>query len=399
MEPARDLLADVVALRRDIHLHPELGLDLPRTQSAVLDALTGLGLEVRTGTALSSVVADLVGDADGPTILLRGDMDALPMPEDTGLAFTSTVDNTMHACGHDAHTAMLVGAARLLSGRRGSLAGRIRFMFQPGEEGDGGAVHMIDEGVLDGVDAAFALHVAPNLWSGMVAYRPGPTMASADVIRLRVTGRGGHASTPHWACDPIPAASEIVLALQSMITRTVDAFDPAVLTVTQIRAGTTSNVIPETAELLGTLRAVSERTRHAVWARIATVAEGVAAAHGCTVEVDVEQGYPVTVNDSGFADFAAGVARDALGPGKVVEMPAPVMGAEDFSYVLGRVPGAMVFLGVCPPGHDDPFSAPACHSNRMVLHEDAMAAGVALHAAIATTFLQRGGTVPSPPVL
>jgi hippurate hydrolase len=336
-------------------------------------------------------VADLDGGLDGPTILLRGDMDALPMPEDTGLPYASTVEGTMHACGHDAHTAMLVGAARLLAARRAELPGRVRFMFQPGEEGDGGAVHMIDEGVLDGVDGAFALHVAPNLWSGMVAYRPGPAMASADVVEISVTGRGGHASTPHWANDPVPVAAEIVLALQAMVTRTVDAFDPAVLTITQLSSGTTNNVIPESAQLTGTLRAVSERTRHAVWERIRRVVDGVAAAHDCTAELAVLEGYPVTVNDPRFARFAADVAASTVGAGKVVEMPAPVMGAEDFSYVLQRVPGAMVFLGVCPPEHADPFTAPACHSNRMVLHEDAMAAGIALHAAVATTFLERGG--------
>lgn len=391
LDPAGDLLPDVVELRRTLHRHPELGLDLPRTQAAVLESLDGLGLQVRTGSALSSVVADLEGTSPGPTILLRGDMDALPMPEDTGLDFASGVDNTMHACGHDAHTAMLVGAARLLAGRRDTLAGRVRFMFQPGEEGDGGAVHMIDEGVLDGVDAAFAIHVAPNLWSGSVAYRPGPVMASADVIRITVTGRGGHASTPHWATDPVPVACETVLALQSMITRTVDAFDPAVLTVSMLRAGTTDNVIPESAQLTGTLRAVSEKTRTEVWERISTVADGIAAAHGCTARVHIKQGYGVTVNDAGFAAFAAEVAGDTLGRDKVIKMPSPVMGAEDFSYVLRRVPGAMVFLGVCPPEHPNPLVAPACHSNRMVLHEDAMAAGVALHASVAATYLARGG--------
>ena len=391
LDPAGDLLPDVVELRRTLHRHPELGLDLPRTQAAVLESLDGLGLQVRTGSALSSVVADLEGGSPGPTILLRGDMDALPMPEDTGLDFASGVDNTMHACGHDAHTAMLVGAARLLAARRDTLAGRVRFMFQPGEEGDGGAVHMIDEGVLDGVDAAFAIHVAPNLWSGSVAYRPGPVMASADVIRITVTGRGGHASTPHWATDPVPVACETVLALQSMITRTVDAFDPAVLTVSMLRAGTTDNVIPESAQLTGTLRAVSEKTRTEVWERISTVADGIAAAHGCTAEVHIKQGYGVTVNDAGFAAFAAEVAGDTLGRDKVIKMPSPVMGAEDFSYVLRKVPGAMVFLGVCPPEHPNPLVAPACHSNRMILHEDAMAAGVALHASVAATYLARGG--------
>ncbi len=389
--PARALLPEVVDLRRDLHVHPEIGLDLPRTQAAVLDALDGLGLEISVGERLSSVVADLQGGRPGPTILLRGDMDALPMTEDTGLDFASSTGDTMHACGHDAHTAMLVGAARLLAARREDLPGRVRFMFQPGEEGSGGAALMIDDGVLDGVDGAFAIHVAPNVPAGIVAWKPGPALASADELEIVVTGRGGHASTPQWATDPVPTACELVLALQSMVTRTVDVFDPAVLTIAQVTAGTTHNVIPETARLYGTLRAVSERTRRAVWERIRTVADGIAAAHGCTATVEITQGYPVTVNDGAFVRFVAEVADGALGGGRAYEMPAPVMGAEDFSYVLQQVPGAMVFLGVCPPEHPNPFAAPACHSNRMVLHEDVMADGIALHAAVATTFLERGG--------
>jgi amidohydrolase len=388
---ARELLPELVGLRRALHRHPELGLDLPLTQAAVLSALDDLGLEVRTGEGLSSIVADLEGGRPGPTILLRGDMDALPMPEDTGLEFASEVDGAMHACGHDAHTAMLVGAARLLAASRDELAGNVRFMFQPGEEGDGGAELMIDQGVLHGVDAAFALHVAPNVPAGIVAWKPGPAMASADVIEITVTGRGGHASTPHWAADPVPVACEIVIALQTMLTRTVDVFDPAVVTIAKIRAGTTDNVIPETAHLTGTMRAVSEATRHAMWERIGRVADGVAAAHDCTAELAVHQGYPVTVNDRAFAAFAAGVVDDRLGAGRSYEMATPVMGAEDFSYVLQRVPGAMLFLGVCPPDDPDPFSAPACHSNRMVLHEDVMADGVALHAGVAAAFLDRDG--------
>ena len=385
---AAGLLDDTVALRRRIHEHPELGLDLPRTQAAVLEELDGLGLEVRTGEALSSIVADL--DAgDGPTVLLRGDMDALPMSEDTGLDFASTEPGRMHACGHDAHTAMLVGAARLLTSRRDALRGRVRFMFQPGEEGPGGAPHMISEGVLDGVDAAFALHVAPNAPSGIVVQRSGPVMASSDIFEIVVTGRGGHASTPHWAVDPVPVACEIVLALQSMVTRSVNVFDPTVVTVGRVRAGTTDNVIPESAELVGTVRAVSEATRHLVWERIATVADGIAAAHGCTATVRIDEGYPVTANDAGFTELAAGAARTVVGDARVVELPTPVMGAEDFSYVLQRVPGAMFFLGVCPPEHPDPLAAPACHSNRMVLHEDALAVGISVHAAVAAAALEQ----------
>jgi len=394
---AKDLLPGVVELRRTLHRHPELGLELPLTQAAVVDALADLGLQVSLGDGLSSVVADLEGGLPGRTILLRGDMDALPMPEDTGLEFASEIDDTMHACGHDAHTAMLVGAARLLSAGRERLPGRVRFMFQPGEEGSGGAALMIDQGVLDGVDAAFAMHVAPNVPTGIVAWKQGPAMASADVIQVTVTGRGGHASTPHWAADPVPVACEIVLALQTMVTRTVDVFDPAVLTIAKIRAGTADNVIPEHAVLTGTLRAVSEATRRAVWERIGTVADGIAAAHGCRATLEIVEGYPVTVNDPAFARFAASVVDDTFGPRHAFEMPSPVMGAEDFSYVLAQVPGAMLFLGVCPPEHPTPGTAPACHSNRMVLNEAAMADGIALHAAVATTYLERAGdlTVPA----
>ncbi|MBS1839148.1 MAG: amidohydrolase [Actinobacteria bacterium] len=394
LDGARGFLGEVIELRRELHLHPELGTDLPRTQAAVLAALDGLGLEITTGTALTSVVADLRGGAgDGPTILLRGDMDALPMPEDTGLPFASTVDNTMHACGHDAHTAMLVGAARMLSEQRDSLAGRVRFMFQPGEEGDGGAVDMIDEGVLDGVDAAFALHVAPNMFSDFVVHRAGAAMASADELEIVVTGRGGHASTPHWATDPIPVACEIVGALQSMVTRTVNVFDPAVLTIAKVQAGTTTNVIPESATIAGTLRAVSESTRHAVWGRIRQVVDGIAAAHGCSATVQIDEGYPVTVNHPGFTAWATDAVEDVVGADRVVEMPSPIMGAEDFSYVLQKVPGAMFFLGVCPPEHPNPFEAPACHSNRMVLNEEAMATGIAVHVGVATAYLAAGGRI------
>ncbi len=388
---AGDVLASMVELRRTIHRQPELGLDLPLTQRAVMAALDGLGLRVDVGKGLSSVIAELDTGRPGPTILLRGDMDALPMPEDTGLDFASEVENRMHACGHDAHTAMLVGAAQLLVAAQADLSGRVRFMFQPGEEGDGGAALMIDQDVLEGVDAAFALHVAPNVPAGIVGWKPGAAMASADVFNITITGRGGHASTPHWALDPVPVACEVVLALQTMVTRTVDVFDPAVVTVAKIDSGTTDNVIPESATLRGTIRAVSERTREAVHERIRTVAEGVAAAHGCSAEVGIVKGYPVTVNDPGFAAFAASVVDQTFGPGHSYKMETPVMGAEDFSYVLQKVPGAMLFLGVCPPENPDPFNAPSCHSNRMVLHEPSMADGAALHAAVAMTFLQRNG--------
>ena len=392
MADADQLLSDAVSLRREIHRRPELGLELPRTQELVLDALDGLDLSVTTGEAVSSVVADM-GNSDGPVVLLRGDMDALPMPEDTGLEYASAIDGCMHACGHDAHVAMLVGAAKLLHKRRAELPGTVRFMFQPGEEGFHGARYMIDEGVLEGartngraVDAAFALHVSPNLPSGSIWTRGGALMASADVVQITVTGRGGHASTPYLANDPMPVAAEIVQALQVMVTRRINTFDPAVVTITKIRAGTTNNVIPETVKMEGTLRAVSEHSRaHAVEAMHRLVA-GIASAHDMTAELHVEPGYPVTVNHEDEATFALRVAGELLGPDRAGSMPAPVMGAEDFSYLLQRRPGAMSFLGVCPPGQH-PARAHACHSNRMVLDEEAMRAGIAIYAALALEYL------------
>jgi hippurate hydrolase len=382
---AQSLLPAAIRLRRDIHAHPELGLELPRTQGAVLSAIEGLGLSVTSGRALSSVVAVLDSGRPGPTVLLRGDMDALPMPEDTGLDFASTNAGATHACGHDSHVAMLVGAASLLRAHVDQLKGRVVFMFQPGEEGEHGARFMIDEGVLDiagRVDLAFAIHQSPNIPSGMIATKGGTLLASADEIFIDVVGRGGHASMPYLTLDPIPVACEIVLAIQSMITRKVDVFDPAVVTIAHVSAGTTSNVIPEVASIHGTVRAISAQTRQLVHDELARLVGGIAAAHAMTAELRIELGFPVTVNDAATADWTRAVSSRLLGEDKVVEMASPVMGAEDFSYVLENVPGTMVFLGTCPDG--TPFtSAAPNHSNRMILDESAMATGIALHAAIA----------------
>ncbi|MDZ4825080.1 MAG: M20 family metallopeptidase [Actinomycetota bacterium] len=385
-------LPDVVALRRRIHAHPELGLTLPRTQTAVLEALDDLDLDIRTGTELSSVVADLHGGNAGPTVLLRADMDALPMPEDTGLDFASDVEGAMHACGHDAHTAMLAGAARVLAARRADIAGTVRFAFQPGEEGFAGAVSMVNEGVLDRphVDAAFALHVSPNLPSGSVWSRPGALMASADSFEITITGKGGHASTPFLANDPMPVAAELVQALQVFATRRINTFDPVVITIAKIRAGTTSNVIPESVRMEGTLRAVSDAGRRLALAGIERLVSGIPVAHEMQGEVKINAGYPVTVNNDDAAHFLLRVARDVLGSSQAGLMPTPVMGAEDFSYMLRERPGAMAFLGVCPPGVA-PARAHSCHSNRMTIDENAMRAGVAVYSALALRFLAEGG--------
>ena len=372
---AQSLLPAAIRLRRDIHAHPELGLELPRTQGAVLSALEGLGLSITSGRALSSVVAVLDSGRPGPTVLLRGDMDALP----------STNAGATHACGHDSHVAMLAGAASLLRAHVDELKGRVVFMFQPGEEGEHGARFMIDEGILDiagRVDLAFAIHQSPYIPSGMSATKGGTLLASADEIFIDVVGRGGHASMPYLTLDPIPVACEIVLAIQSMITRKVDVFDPAVVTIAHVTAGTTSNVIPEVASIHGTVRAISAQTRQLVHDELARLVGGIAAAHAMTAELRIELGFPVTVNDAATADWTRAVSSRLLGEDKVGEMASPVMGAEDFSYVLENVPGTMVFLGTCPDG--TPFtSAAPNHSNRMILDESAMATGIALHAAIA----------------
>jgi len=390
LDEARDLYDDAVGLRRTLHRAPEIGLHLPRTQATVLDAIGGLGLDVRTGESLSSVVAVLDGARPGPTVLLRGDMDALPLHEDTDLEFASGTEDAMHACGHDTHVAMLAGAARLLARRREEIAGRVLFMFQPGEEGCHGAKHMLEEGLLEAAGepptGAFALHISPMFASGTINLRGGPQLASSDLLRITVRGRGGHASMPHGANDPIPVACQIVNALQTLVTRRTSVFEPVVITIAHISAGTTSNIIPETAFLEGTLRTLSGQVRSAVRGHIRRLAEGIAAAHEMTADVDMEVGYPVTMNDGQFAGFAHDVAAELLGDAGVAEMDTPIMGAEDFSYVLERVPGAMAFLGACPPGVAPEEAAPN-HSNRAIFDEPAMVNGVATYAAVALRHL------------
>ena len=392
LDGAKALLPDAVTLRRRVHETPELGLFLPETVKAVREALGGLDVTIEEGPSSSGLMVTLKGPSQGRTIVLRGDMDALPMPEDTDVPFKSRVPNAMHACGHDSHTAMLAMAARLLHDRRDRLSGTVKFMFQPGEEGHFGAVKMIEDGLLDRhpkPDGAFALHITPNIPSGVFASRPGPFMASTDTIEITVWGKGGHASAPHHALDPLPIACEIVLALQSMVTRRINAFEPEVLTIAKIEGGTTSNVIPETVKMLGTLRSVSENARKAAKEAIPRIATNIAKAHGAWAEVTLTEGYAVTVNDGRMVDIARDAAREMLGDAGFMPMPSAVMGAEDWSYVLQKIPGCMTFLGVAPPGCDFHTAAP-CHSNRMMLDEDAMANGIALYAAVAERFLDRG---------
>ncbi len=394
---ALEVLSDAVDLRRRIHRWPELGLDLPRTQQAVVDELVGIPVDVVVGSRISSVVATLEGSAPGPTILLRADMDALAQHEATGLDFASERDGIMHACGHDAHIAMLVGAARLLARHRGDLAGTVRFMFQPGEEGHHGAKVMLEEGVLDAppVGAAFAIHSLPTSLSGHVGCLPGPFLASSDTLRITMRGRGGHACAPEQSLDPVPAACEAVLALQSFVARRVDPADPAVLSITRLDAGTGDGVIPDSVTMEGTVRALSATARAAMLRGVRRVLEGVASAHELVADVVVEEGYPPLVNDTDFTRWVIDVARDVIGERFVHVWDRPVMSSDDFAYLLARVPGAMVALGSLPPGVEQ--GAPN-HSGAMMIDEAAMATGIALHAGVALSYLQADNDLAAGPV-
>jgi amidohydrolase len=390
---AESMRDDLVALRRELHESPEIGLHLPRTQQRILDTLTGLPLEITLGNALSSVVAVLRGGRPGPTVLLRGDMDALPVQELTGLAYASKVPGAMHACGHDLHMACLVGAARLLSDVRDDLPGNVIFMFQPGEEGPGGAEPMLAEVLLEAAggttDAAYTLHVLSSTDRfGLITTRRGPFMAASDKLGVLVRGAGGHGSAPHRAKDPIPAACEMVTALETYVTRAFDIFDPVVVTVGQFHAGTVDNVIPADAMFEATVRSFSKQSRDQLSVELERVVRGIAAAHGLEVDVEYEWGYPITFNDDGEALFAAQVAVDTFGADRFEWLPNPSAGSEDMAYVLDRVPGAYLNLGACPPDLD-PDTAPNNHSPYAQFDDAVVPDGAALLASLAAARLNR----------
>ena len=391
-------LADTIALRRAIHADPEVGLHCPRTTEKAKAALAGLPLEIREGPSTTGFVAILRGGrsdggagSNGRTVLLRGDMDALPLTEETGLPFASRNPGAMHACGHDSHTAMLVGAAKALCARREQLNGTIVFMFQPGEEGHHGARHMIADGLLaePRPEAAFALHISPNITAGLVQSRAGALLASTDTVRATIRGRGGHAAMPHECLDPIPVACEIVGALQTAVARRVPVADPAVLSITKIEGGFAHNIVPDTVELLGTLRTLSETTRATMREAFVRIVENVAAAHGLVGEAEIDEGYPVTQNDFRASALMKACAQDIGGAEGYAVMAAPMMGGEDFSYVLREVPGAMAFIGTAPEG-SDPATNPPLHNTRMTIAEEVMARGIALHCTLAERFLSEG---------
>ncbi len=384
LSAAQSVAGNIKSVRREIHANPELGLNNPATQAVIQRELARIGIsDPKLGKKCSSVVAEIRGQAQASTrsrtVALRADMDALPLTEHNEADWASKNEGVMHACGHDGHVAMLLGAAEVLHGMRDRFAGTVRLLFQPGEEGYGGADVMLGEGALDGVDAAFALHLDSSSPTNIVATRRGAILAAADTFFVSFKGSGGHASLPYQGRDPIPAVGPFVDGLSHVAARETDPDDPVVFSVTMVRAGSAMNVLPPEAECSGTIRTLSHGRRETAHAQLRRVAEGVAAARGLEVEVRIARGYPPTINHD---DGAVRMIESARGLNlRVHEMPSAMMGAEDFSYMLEKVPGAMAFLG-CRTEGGGPL-----HSDLMKVDENALPTGAALHTHVALSFL------------
>jgi len=382
-----DVADVVVATRRDIHAHPELGNQEQRTPALIASALRQLDLELQERVGGTGMIAVLRGMHPGPTLALRADMDALPLHEAPDRPYHSRVPGVMHACGHDGHVAMALGAARVLHALRDQLHGNVKFLFQPAEETYGGASEMIADGCLTrepAVDAVFGLHLEPLGQVGELRLRSGPIMASSDVVRIVVQGKGGHASEPHDCIDPVPVAAQVITNLQTLVTRRFDVKSPVVITITYLQAGSAFNVIPSEVVLAGTVRTVDPTVRAAMPGRIEQLVRHTAEAFGATAEVAYVSGSGVVVNHAGFSDFVRQVVSHTRGPDAIVEMPHPVMGAEDFGLYLERVPGTFAFLGA-RPAHQAPFP---CHHPQFDIDESALAVGVEVLAAVALAYLK-----------
>ena len=344
-----DFHDDITAWRRDIHQHPELMYDVDRTAAVVADRLREFGLdEVVTGIGRTGVVGVIRGQGgtDGKVIALRADMDALPIRETTGKPYASTIPGRAHSCGHDGHTAMLLGAARYLAETR-NFAGTAVVIFQPAEEGGAGAKAMIDDGLMErwGIDEVYGMHNMPDLAVGRMATRVGPIMAATDEFTFTIAGHGGHAARPHRTVDPVIVGTTLVQALQTIVSRSVDPVESAVLSVTRFHMGEATNVIAESGEVAGTVRTLKPEVRDLMEARIRTIAAGIAAAHGARIDVDYDRNYPVTRNHADAAAFAARVAGAIVGDANIDADAPPVMGGEDFSFMLEERPGAFIFIG------------------------------------------------------
>jgi hippurate hydrolase len=390
LSEARDIQDDLATIRRNIHQEPEIGLDLPKTQAKIVAALEGLGLEVTTGKSLSSVIAVLRGNNTGKTVLLRADSDALPVTELADVPFKSQIHGAMHACGHDLHVAMLIGAARLLVKNKSQVNGDVVFMFQPGEEGFDGAGHMIKEGVLSAsgrkADATYGIHVmSSSVPTGTFTTKGGTMMASSDELHVKVIGMGGHGSQPHTAKDPIPVAAEMVSSLQLLITRSFDSFDPVVITVGQFHAGTKANIIPDIAEFQATIRTFSAENRVRIQSEAIRLCTSIAEGYGLKAEVEVVEQYPVTVNNADHAKFVEKVATEIFGADGFMEMPHPIAGAEDYSRVLEAVPGSYIFLGASVD--QDFLHSEVNHSPRAMFDDSVLHRGTALLSELAVRSL------------
>ena len=392
-EDADEILPGVVADRRYLHEHPELGFQEFNTAKFVTERLQALGVEdIRTGVNVTGVTGLIRGTGTGPgkdaVVLVRADMDALPILEENEVDYRSQNDGVMHACGHDAHTSMLLGVARLLMDRRDQFAGMVKILFQPSEEaGPGGAKGMIEQGVLEDphVDAVFGLHVSSRLDTGKISVGDGPIMAAADAFRITVQGKGGHGAYPHGSVDPVAIGSHIVVALQTLVSREVDPTDKAVVSVCAFNAGDAFNVIPDTAMLGGTVRTFLPETRDLLEQRVNELASGIAEAMGATVTVEYRRGYPSVVNDEAMADIVRDAAREVVGEDNL-EMGKPRMGAEDFSYFALERPGCFFNVGTGSDTKDTKWSH---HHPRFNVDEDGMAQGIATMATAVVKFLGR----------
>ncbi len=381
-------LEDLTALRRDLHSHPELGYQEHRTSGIVQEQLERVGIAHVGGLAGGTgVLGHLPGRADR-AIGLRADMDALPISERTGLPYASTRDGLMHACGHDGHTTILIGVSRVLArlSKEMELPRPVTLTFQPAEEGGGGGKRMVDDGCLDGsvigppVENMFGLHGWPQLTLGEVGTRPGPLLAAADTFEITIEGTGSHAAFPHLSADPIVAGSQLVSALQSVVSRNVGPLDSAVVSVTQFHSGTAHNIIPGRTTVSGTVRTLKPEVQATVRKRLAELADGIAASHGCAARFEYREGYPVTSNDHEMVNVFNTVARQTIDPEQVLDIEHPVMGGEDFSFYGQRVPACFFVVGLCPP---DQESMPSLHQPTFDFNDDAIALGIELFCGLA----------------
>lgn len=376
-------------IRHELHANPELGFEETETAGRIVDELERIpGYDIEKGVAGTGVVALLGAEKSGPCVALRADMDALPIEEETGKPYASKKPGCMHACGHDGHIACLLGAAMVLSEIADELSGPVKLLFQPAEEMGYGGREMCEAGVLDDpeVSAVFALHCVPILPIGQIGIVSGAVMASSDIFRIRVVGLGSHAAIPHMGVDPIMVASQIVIAFQSIVSRSTDPLQSVVVTVGQFHAGTSSNIIPQTAEIEGTVRTLSQEVRENTLLRIEEIAKGVAEGLGAQAELEIIEGYPVLVNDQQATKLVVETATRALGAKAVYHPCPPVMAAEDFSYYAQRVPAAFWFLGICPPGVSD---YPVNHNPAFDFVDEAIPTGVRMHCELVRSFMKQ----------